>query len=128
MKRALVLLNHPLSEEQKADLQKGYDVSSIATLDDNFKGLFSQVPADAGKEEVYTLAEKFVELAEKEQAQILVVQGEPTLTFAIVKMASEEGLTCLAATTKRESQEITLPDGGVKKVNVFRHVRFREYA
>ena len=128
MKRVLVLLNHPLSEEQKADLQKGYDVSSIATLDNEFKGLFSQVPADAGKEEINSIAKKFIELAEKEQAQILVVQGEPTLTFAVVKMASEKGLTCLAATTKRESKEITLPDGGVKKVNIFRHIRFREYA
>jgi len=126
MKTAVIFLNHPLSEQQKVDLSRNYDVSAIVEMSNKLKGLFSQVPAEAGKQEIVKLAKKFVDFTG--DAQIAVVQGEHTLSFAIVKLLQEQGKTCLVATTKRESQEITNPDGSVRKMNVFKHVRFREYA
>lgn len=55
---------------------------------------------------------------------VVHIMGEMTFTFAIIKMLQEEGVKCIASTTKR----IVLGEKpGIKEEVVFEFCRFREY-
>lgn len=56
-----------------------------------------------------------------------MVQGESTLTFAIVSILKHRGIPCFAAASARVSSSETLPSGSIRKTSEFRFVRFREY-
>lgn len=58
---------------------------------------------------------------------VALVQGEMTFTYALVNEFKRNGITCLAATSKRKSVEKTQPDGTTTKISVFEFVQFREY-
>lgn len=57
-----------------------------------------------------------------------MVQGEHTLTLALVAALEKEGLPCFAATSRRVSTQTILEDGSTQKVVHFEFVRFRLYA
>lgn len=59
--------------------------------------------------------------------QHAMVAGEPVLTWHLVRLLTEAGVHCYAATTERTTREEVLPDGGIRKVAEFRFVRWREF-
>jgi hypothetical protein len=56
-----------------------------------------------------------------------MVAGEPVLTWHLVRLLTDAGVHCYAATTERTTREEVLPDGGIRKVAEFRFVRWREF-
>jgi hypothetical protein len=56
----------------------------------------------------------------------VMLGGAPYLMGALEKAVRECGFTPVYAFSQRESEEITQPDGSVRKVQVFRHCGFVE--
>jgi CRISPR-associated protein Csx16 len=86
---------------------------------------FPPVPPEAGPADIAALAERTVaQLTEDLPAAThAMVQGEFTLTHALVRALQRRGIVCLAATTRRQ----VLDDCGAVKTTRFEFVRFREY-
>ena len=124
-KKAFWLMNHEATKEQKKDLMETWGVTEIITPSVESKAKWGSVSPDAEnlEEELLSVIYEILD----HEPDYLVIQGEATAVFGVVAEIQEYGGICLAATTRRESKETTLPDGSIKKTNVFRHVRFREY-
>lgn len=58
---------------------------------------------------------------------IAMVQGEMTITLAIVHELQAHGVTCVAACSDRVSEEVVNADGTTSKRSIFKFVQFREY-
>ena len=128
-KKALVLMNHTLNEEQVKDLQKNYGVDDIVYPTPEISDLWRNIPPEASTEELRTFLTPVFDWVEKHSGwgAYLIIAGEPTATFMIQNFWLAH-LPCkgsLIATTKRESIEETQEDGSVVKRSVFKHVRFR---
>ncbi len=57
------------------------------------------------------------------QELVILVMGEMTLTYQLVRLLKEEGITCVASATERVAK--MLPDG--KRISEFHFKQFREY-
>lgn len=88
-----------------------------------------EVPPEWDRRAVYSRARELVAALPTEYNLHAMVATEPTLTYALVDELKDDDycVQAYAATTRRESVEEVQPDGSVKKTNVFKFVRFREY-
>ncbi|HET6377348.1 MAG TPA: TM1812 family CRISPR-associated protein [Methylocella sp.] len=111
------LSNHPSAKwdeaQTKAALALAERIEDIA---------FPAVPPDAGEKEIKALAKECAAKVPPETSHALV-QGEFTLTVELVRELQARGITCLAATSKRDVEE---GDDG-RRVSTFTFVRFRAY-
>jgi hypothetical protein len=57
-------------------------------------------------------------------AEAAMIGGAPFLMSALERALEKRGVKALYAFSVRESVEETLPDGSVRKVNVFKHAGF----
>lgn len=88
---------------------------------------FPDVPAAADEEWISKTADVLCrEISEKQPAAVLV-QGEMSLTFAVVSRLLSNGITTVCATSERCCDTVTAADGSVVRRSVFRFVRFRKY-
>jgi len=120
----LNLSNHPSAywadEQMKA-------AQAIAPRILDFR--FPNVPPEWGTLDIRNLADKIVnDLLSLDNGAVMrrikgaMLQGEHTLTFALVHRFQQHGVPCYAATTERQVEDA---DG--RKTSVFRFVRFRAY-
>lgn len=131
-RKALVILNHPLSAEQIEDLDKAWGVSpdAIITLPPELKTLWANVPPEADDIQVCAHVQPVINWARSKDigllpGDIIIIGGELVATLAVIA-GMDKDILFMCATTRRESVEKTMPDGSVQKTNVFRHVRFRQ--
>lgn len=131
-RKALVILNHPLSPEQIEDLSKTWGVNSdaIITLPPELKTLWANVPPEADDIQVFNHVQPISNWARSKDIGLLpgdmiIIGGELVATLAVIA-GMDKDILFVCATTRRESVEKTMPDGSVQKTNVFRHVRFRQ--
>lgn len=121
--------NHP-SEKWTAD-QK----NSAIRLYGGVRDLpFPAVPANAGTPEIIAMAEGAIDkiLAIKEEnidteTFAVMVQGEFTLTYAVVRRLLDRKIKAVSAVSERNVIE-QVENGEVRKTIVFRFGGFREYA
>jgi hypothetical protein len=128
----LNLTQHVATEEQTAQLvveprMCKAEIRKLLT--------FEEIPS---KEEIEVRATKLAEIAVSEANHYagdtdneiwitrVMIGGAPYLMGALEKALRECGFTPVYAFSKRESEEITQPDGSVRKVQVFRHCGFVE--
>lgn len=83
---------------------------------------FPAVSPDADEKAIEALAAECAAKIPPETSHALV-QGEFTLTVELVQQLQKRGITCLAATSKRDVEE----DGDGRRVSRFTFVRFRSY-
>jgi hypothetical protein len=128
----LNLTQHNATDEQKAQL-----VVEPRMTKEKIKKLltFEEIPT---KEEIEVRATKIAEIAVSEASMYagdtdnkiwitrVMLGGAPYLMGALEKAVRECGFTPVYAFSQRESEEITQPDGSVRKVQVFRHIGFVE--
>lgn len=91
---------------------------------------FPAVDPEAAPEAVKGLAETTLEGLEAAGArpgEPVLVMGEFTLTFHMVRRLAQRGLVPITATTRRDATQQVQPDGTVSLVHHFRFVRFRRY-
>lgn len=116
--------NHPSakwSPEQRQDAEAlGGPIVDVA---------FPNVPPDAPASEVGVLMGSIILALSRlpERVQGVMVQGEFTLTYAIVRELSRQRIPCYAATTSRVATEVINPDGSVTRGHEFKFVQFRQY-
>ena len=82
---------------------------------------FSSIPTPL---EIRQRAEVVASLAHDTGAREAMIGGAPFFMAALERALRQCGITPLYAFSERASEEQTQPDGGVRKVNVFRHVGF----
>jgi hypothetical protein len=82
---------------------------------------FTELPMSS---EIKERAASLAEIAKEENAQYAMIGGAPFLMVELHHALLQRGITPLYAFSKRESIEETLPDGSVKKTQIFKHAGF----
>ena len=115
------LTNHPSDKWSEEQRQAAYKLfGSIVDVP------FPEVDPNWDEQTVWNLAREIVDKLTDEygtEGITVLVQGEFTLTYAIVSLLYEKGIPCVAATTERIVRE--REDGVIERKFVFR--RFRYY-
>lgn len=88
---------------------------------------FPSVSPQSDKEEIKNIADKVVDDIVGKNPDIVLCQGEFTLTYAIVNQLKRRGIKVVAACSERKTKEQLLPDGITKRESYYEFVRFREY-
>lgn len=88
---------------------------------------FPSVPAHMSEKEIEEIAEKVSDEMIALCPSVVMCQGEFTLTYALIKKLLKHGIKVVAACSERDTLEVCLPDGSVKKEANYRFVKFREY-
>jgi hypothetical protein len=84
---------------------------------------FPHIDPEAGETEIEELADQYLSRILEIKPEAVHLMGELNFTFALSKRILSHGVTCLASTTHRRTED--LPDG--TKVSKFEFVRFRKY-
>jgi len=115
------LSNHPSANWSQEQLDAAGKYGKIVDLP------FPNIDPGAETEEIVSLAKEYVQRIKKLVCENFLpavhIMGELTFCFALVSFLHEEGVTCLASTTTRQTADF--PDG--TKTSRFEFVRFREY-
>lgn len=124
MSRAFLnLSNHPSAAWSQAQTD-----AALALGASHVKDLpFPQVDPHASPQEVQALARQVSAQVAALQPAAVHVAGELCLTFALVALLQAQGLPAVCATTRRDTEEQTLPDGSTRKLARFHFVQWRAY-
>ena len=88
---------------------------------------FPSVSAEADEEKIAALAGDVCREILEKKPNVVMCQGEFTLTHKLVNELMKNGIKVVAACSERETSEKVMSDGTVKKDSVYKFVRFREY-
>ena len=92
---------------------------------------FPAVPGMADESQIKAIAldsiEKIIELIDGDPKSAVMVQGEFTLTYAVVSILLERGIRAVSACSDRRVLEEEDETGKIVKTVVFDFERFREY-
>ena len=117
--KILNLTQHNATEEQRAaGVIEPADKKAVQEL-----LTFNDLPSHY---EVWSRAEKLAKIAEAEGVTEAMIGGAPFLMYPLEMALRNRGVQPLFAFSRRETVEKPLPDGGVQKVAVFRHLGFYE--
>jgi len=118
MDKILNLTQHKATPDQiKAGVVEPSDKGAVQDL-----LTFKELPT-AG--EIREKAEKISKIAEGQcPSGKVMIGGAPYLMGPLEKALKDKGLVPLYAFSERESVEVALPDGSVKKTFVFKHLGF----
>ena len=113
------LTNHPSERWSKEQLNAARQYGEVIDLP------FPIIEPNFTREDVLHIVKVYVEMIEgiKDDDTVVHVMGEMTFTYNLANTLKEEGITCLASTTERNT--IMTSDG--KKISEFKFVQFREY-
>ena len=123
---ALWLSNHPCSEEQREEMERLFDCP-VMELGPEAKSLWGSVPPTADMDFIQNLFSRILEVegVNIKEVKVFAVMGELSLCVAAIRVGALFGIRVCTTTTFRESTEDRMPDGTVRKTNVFRHCRIR---
>jgi len=116
------ILNHTLTDAQLAEL--GVEPRHIKTIDAALAASIAACPANAA--ELEAMAASLCRIARADDSRILAGSGSPAFTACLGREAASVGVTLVFAHSERVSTDAVQPDGSVKKVSEFRHVKFFE--
>lgn len=122
------IISHKLLDSQVCELKKDWNVDNILELPEVLKKEWSNINTNEELEKNLKIVNKFKKfiLANTNQEDYVIVQGEWGMTFTVVNMCFELNRVPIYATTERKTKE-TVIDGQVHSEKVFEHVRFRKY-
>ena len=126
MKKMAVLMNHNLSEDQKAEALQKLGVSEFVSAPQEVARLWCSADPTVAVEELGV--ERVIQWLDSTTGQDdwVLVQGDYGLTFAVVHWCLENGRVPVYATTRRKVVE-TVVGGETLTNRVFCHVMFRRY-
>lgn len=113
--------NHTSAKWSEKQLQEAGRLGEVIDIP------FPQIAPEATKEEIGALAQEYLHKIEAYQVSGVMVQGEFTFSYALIKRLRERGFMVVAACTRRQVEEQTMADGTVVKNSVFVFSGFREY-
>ncbi len=88
---------------------------------------FPDVPPDALAQDVLLFGQRLISETVTKKPSAVLVQGEFTLAFLVVRELQSLGFTCYAATTRRLSESKRLEGSATRVVSQFEFVQFRRY-
>ncbi len=116
------LSNHPHGTWSKEQLAAALVYGEISDME------FPNVPADADVTWIADTAKQICGKILSDRPDAVLVQGEMSLTYSIVKMLRDNGITVVCASSERCCETEIAPDGSTIRKSVFRFVGFRKYA
>jgi hypothetical protein len=126
MPRAFCLLNHVLTERQRAELAAGFACESLVYPPEELSARWGGVATE--KDLTRAWLKPFADwLAGAEAGDVAVIQGEAGSSFALVDFALQRGLIPVHAVTRRIARESRNGEK-VSRQYEFEHIRFRRYA
>ena len=122
-KTLFILLNHNLTDAQKSEAEKRFDIENFVNITNE---KWSNIPP-----EVDNISEFLSEFAlslksNAKKGDYLFIQGDFGATYALVRFALNLGVTPIYATTKRISVE-SIENGAKIIKKSFIHEQFREF-
>ena len=88
---------------------------------------FPIINAETSEDEIAKMADVIVARINEMHPDVVMCQGEFTLTYAVVNELKRQGIKVVAACSERLTTESQFEDGSTRKKTIFRFVRFREY-
>ena len=128
MKTFHLLFNHTLTEAQKADAMKTWDVDTFEPLPTELQKLWSHIPADSDAKTMVAYLEPVRRYLTDavQKGDVALIQGDFGASCLMASLVRKLGAIPVYATTVRRAVETKQGDR-VLKTSVFEHVRFREY-
>lgn len=125
MKALLVLMSHKLTQEQIDDISFSLK-AEIYYAHDYIYNLWKNIPPELESLDEYLIPVKNYLRDNMKEGDYILIQGDPGAVYQTVEFSFAMGFIPIYSTTKRISVEKEI-DGEVKKISVFKHIRFREY-
>lgn len=118
MYKLLWISNHVPNQDQINDAARnGYEIVPANVPS------WGRIPPEFTKEDIRELL--LPELPPLSNYDAVAIMGELTACMVVCDLARQQGTPVVTPTTERVSVEETMPDGSVRKVSKFSHVRFR---
>ena len=111
---------HALTPEQSSELD-GFHIAKLADVDPGLFAALANCPADIGQLE--NLADELCQILPVVDRVVLPIGSPLFQAILATKLVGWGGLVGFAHSV-RESMDQTQPDGSVRKMAVFRHVKF----
>ena len=124
----LNISNHPSSRWSPEQLKAAQDLSGGDGI--VIDVAFPNVNPAERSEMIRCIASdliKSLNISDRRPVAAALVQGEFTLSFALISILKEMRVTVVAACSERNVTEATAPDGSTTKVVRFDFVQFRKY-
>ena len=115
------LSNHPSNKWDEKQMEAAKQYGEIIDIH------FPDISAQADESEIVRLAEQYLNRIKDYHCAAVMIQGEFTFTYHLVKLLEKTGIPALAACSERKVEEIVNSDGSVSRIMDFRFVRFRKY-
>ena len=116
------LSNHP-RDQWPEEQRRAAETIGWPILDFPFPGVDPAATAEA----VGEMARRTAAAVIGAGSTAALVEGEFTLTYALVRLLMKAGIPCYAATSNREAIERPLEGGGIGRSSVYRFVNLRRY-
>lgn len=113
--------NHPSDnwgEKQLLEAKKYGEIKDLA---------FPQIDPNSTSQEIQLQAKQYVEQITSLHPKAVLVQGEMTFTYNIVRGLKEKDILVLCACSARVAHEEHFDDGQIIKNSIFKFIQFREY-
>lgn len=119
-----LLFNHALTDDQIADARESLGIDEFVELPKELIEAWGNVPPELEDLSEYIM--QFIEFLESaKEGEYVLLSGDFGACHRLALWAKDRGLKPVYATTKREAVEVSLPNGGIEKKSVFKHIRFR---
>ena len=115
------LSNHPSDKWNVTQLETAKQYGEVIDIP------FPQIGPEASKGDVASLADEYFARIQKYEKPIVMIQGEFTFTYALVRRLEDDGIPAVSTCSRRIANELQQNDGTVIKTSVFDFVGFREY-
>lgn len=116
--------NHPFEKWEESQINAANQFGRIIDIE------FPDVPADADEKTVERIADEYtgkIMKALPAEKNAVMIQGEFTLTYRLVKSLTGKGILVVSACTERVAVERKDPTGKIFKESRYAFVRFRAY-
>ena len=115
------LSNHPSKQWSEAQLAAARKIGKITDFQ------FPAIDPSDSPEKIKTMAESLFKFIRALGKPVVMVQGEFTFTYQLVKLLQEAGIRAVVSCSRRVSEEYVDENGVTVKVSSFRFEGFRDY-
>lgn len=115
------LSNHPSSQWSETQLAAARKIGKITDIQ------FPAIDPDDSPEKIRKTAEGIFKFLRALGKPVVMVQGEFTLTYQLVRMLQDAGIRAVVSCSRRVSEEYVDEKGATVKVSSFRFEGFRDY-
>ena len=113
--------NHRVEFWSKKQLEEAEKYGEI--VDIPFPNVSSRLTTEEVRKLAYEVVDKILKLA----PEVVLCQGEFTLTYTVVTELKKHNIKVVAACSERTAEEYINEEGNNEKKSIFEFVQFREY-